>query len=351
MDEFMQLLLSDKRNPDIPKEDDFFGKLIGEWNFDMIADPDTETEHHVSGEWVFRRTLEGMAIQDIFICPARGKRQNGGEYGTTVRYYNKETRTWDVSYSCGMGTVQLEARKENDCIVLTEISKKHLKWTFSNITENTFQWTSTEEFDDKTKTYCIIYATRKNLDNVYEYCPQYENKKYLLRFISEKDCDDLLKVYSDKKAVPLFNSDNCNGDTFYYTTKERMEQAIAFWKTSYKDGWFVRWSIIDKTKNEVIGTIELFRRKSDDYFNGFGIMRLDLRSDYEKADEIENILSLIIKPSYSLFDCCTIATKAISIATERIIALEKLGFNLADKKLIGHDSTEYDSYFIKSAQA
>ena len=37
-----------------------------------------------------------------------------------------------------------------------------------------------------------------------------------------EDCDDLLEVYSDEAAVPLFNNDNCKGDDFHYKTKERM---------------------------------------------------------------------------------------------------------------------------------
>ncbi len=112
---------------------------------------------------------------------------------------------------------------------------------------------------------------------------KYENQKYALRFVSDNNCDALLKVYSDEKSVSFFNSDNCNGDKFHYTTKERMMQAIDFWHTSYKNCSFVCWSIIDKAKNEAVGTIELFNRKADDYFNNFGILRLDLRSDYEKT--------------------------------------------------------------------
>lgn len=47
------------------------------------------------------------------------------------------------------------------------------------------------------------------MPNVYEKCPVYENEEYLLRLIECDDWKDLLKVYSDTKAVPLFNSDNC----------------------------------------------------------------------------------------------------------------------------------------------
>ena len=186
------------------------------------------------------------------------------------------------------------------------------------------------------------------MSNVYKNCPQFENEKYLLRFVNEDDCRDLLKVYSDKKAVPFFNSDNCGGDDFYYTTESRMKEAIKYWLWEYSRQGFVRWSIIDKDTIEVIGTIELFHRDSDDYFTNCGLLRLDLRSDYETAKEIKKILSLILKPTFELFDCDKIATKAIPEAKERIKALSNMGFLLSKEKLIGHDGTEYGDYFIVS---
>lgn len=184
------------------------------------------------------------------------------------------------------------------------------------------------------------------MSNVYKKCPQFENEKYLLRFVSENDCKDLLKVYSDKKAVPFFNSDNCGGDDFHYTTESRMKEAIKYWLWEYRRQGFVRWSIIDKDANEAIGTIELFHRDSNDFFTNCGLLRLDLRSDYEYATDIENVLSLTIEPTFELFDCEKIATKAIPKAKERIKALSNMGFLLSKEKLIGHDGTEYQDYFI-----
>ena len=69
--------------------------------------------------------------------------------------------------------------------------------------------------------------------NIYKTFPTLENDKYILRPVLDADLDNLLKVYSDVKAVPLFNSDNCHGDDFYYTTKARMKQALDFWKQAY----------------------------------------------------------------------------------------------------------------------
>lgn len=182
--------------------------------------------------------------------------------------------------------------------------------------------------------------------NVYENVPKFENENFLLRMVSNYDIDSLFKVYSDKKAVPFFNSDNCHGDTFYYDTIEKMEKAIEFWLYSYKEKYFVRWSIIEKSTNVAIGTIELFHRDANDYFTNTGLLRLDLASDYEKESIIEDILNLIISDTYELFQCNKIATKAIPTAIERIQALKNCGFIPTDKSLIGGDGTEYNSYYV-----
>lgn len=184
------------------------------------------------------------------------------------------------------------------------------------------------------------------MGDVYENCPKYESADYTLRMVSQDDKLDLLKVYSDKKAVPFFNSDNCGGDDFYYTTESRMEEAIDYWFFEYNRAGFVRWTIVSKSTYEAIGTIELFHRDSDDYFTNCGVLRLDIRSDYEMSGEIIKILRLIIEPSYTLFHCDKIATKSIPSATERIKALENLGFKSTAESLIGHDGTKYESYFV-----
>lgn len=184
------------------------------------------------------------------------------------------------------------------------------------------------------------------MEDVYKNCPRFENEKYILRFVSEDDCLDLLKVYSDKNAVSLFNSDNCHGDDFYYTTEQRMKQAIDFWLLSYEESCFVRWTIIDKSINTAIGTIELFHRDADDYFTNCGLLRLDLRSDYENEKDMDGILSLIVPLTFELFDCDKIATKVIPAANERRKALLKLNFTESDEMLVGHDGTKYKYYMI-----
>ncbi|MBS6511467.1 MAG: N-acetyltransferase [Clostridiales bacterium] len=180
----------------------------------------------------------------------------------------------------------------------------------------------------------------------YETCPRYENEKYMKRMLLKDDKEDILKVYSDEKAVALFNSDNCGGDDFHYTTEDRMEQAIAYWLWEYDRKGFVRWTIVSKTAEEAIGTIELFNRKADDYFNNCGLLRLDLRSDYEREQSIFEILSLIVPSVFELFQCRIIATKIPPLASERKLAITRFGFAASEEKLIGHDQTIYTDYYV-----
>lgn len=94
--------------------------------------------------------------------------------------------------------------------------------------------------------------------NVYESIPTMEKGEIRLRPVTAEDEAALLRVYGDPLALPFFNSDNCHGDIFYYDTPEKMRRAMDFWRTSWEQGWFVRWAIA--LRSEVIGTVELCRR-------------------------------------------------------------------------------------------
>lgn len=185
------------------------------------------------------------------------------------------------------------------------------------------------------------------MNDVYKKIPVFENDQFQLRGTTKDDAMDLMRVYSDQNAIPLFNSDNCHGDDFCYQTVDRMNKAIDFWLFSYQTQQFVRWSVIDKAQDEAVGTIELFHRESKDYFSNCGLLRLDLRSDYEKSSVIKTILSLIVPHSFELFSCDKVATKAIPAAAERRRALHDLGFKESPEKLKGNGGmTAYDAYFV-----
>lgn len=177
--------------------------------------------------------------------------------------------------------------------------------------------------------------------NVYEQCPIYEKELITLRLIKNGDAEELLKCYSDEKAVPLFNSDNCRDD-FHYATMERMEMAVDFWEFSYANKYFVRWTVILNSTNEKIGTIEMFHASDEWESNHYGILRIDLQSKYEIQSIIEDILAVSNEFFYELFGVEVVLTKAIPEASERISALKSSGFKPINKKL-----KIYDDYYCR----
>ena len=138
MKDFFSALVSQEKNRVIPEEFNYFGKLIGSWQIDYVE------SHHsrvIKGEWHFSWVLEGMAIQDVIILPDY-------EYGTSLRIYNHDTYAWDVAYGYTRKIIRLEARKQDDMIVLTYIDDETRKWIFTRIEDNQFHWQNITIKDD-----------------------------------------------------------------------------------------------------------------------------------------------------------------------------------------------------------
>lgn len=183
------------------------------------------------------------------------------------------------------------------------------------------------------------------MKDIYEECPIYSKNLITLRQTIIEDAEELLKCYSDEKAVPFFNSDNCHGDIFYYSTIERMKQAIDFWNYSYSNRYFVRWTVILNDTNVKVGTIEMFHRLAEDEFNHYGILRIDLQSDYESKEIINEISEIASENFFKAFDVKAILTKAIPEATERIASLLQNGYKPENRKVM-----TYDDYYVRFAE-
>lgn len=183
------------------------------------------------------------------------------------------------------------------------------------------------------------------MKDIYEECPIYSKNLITLRKTIIEDAEEILKCYSDEKAVPLFNSDNCHGDTFYYSTTERVKQAIDFWNFSYNNRHFVRWTVILNDTNEKIGTIEMFHRLAEDEFNHYGILRIDLQSNFESKAIINEILEIANENFFKAFEVNAILTKAITKATKRIASLVQNGYKPINMKVMN-----YDDYYVRFAE-
>lgn len=109
--------------------------------------------------------------------------------------------------------------------------------------------------------------------NPFEKCPIVETKSFIIRLIEKSDSKDLFNCYHDEKALVLMNDDNCDFG-FYVKTEDEMANTVGYWLDFYKNGYFIRFSIVERNTGRIIGTIE--------GFNGeVGVLRIDIASIYD----------------------------------------------------------------------
>ena len=117
------------------------------------------TKHTGRGEIHFAWALEGRAVQDVWILP-------GVFYGTTLRIYDPEMDAWHILWSDPLRqfyTRQTGRARGHDIVQEgTDTSGAPIRWTFTDITPNSFRWLG-ERSDDDGRTYWLqaeFLATR-----------------------------------------------------------------------------------------------------------------------------------------------------------------------------------------------
>ncbi len=149
----------------IPGEYDWFAPLLGDWDCDYYDEPVPGQKRHVKGEWIFRRILEGTGVQDVFIFPSRSTKetdpQPDGEYGTSLRLFNRDRHCYDVVYACAGTMKRLCFKKEGTRLVGKVLDEEATYWIFSDITGDSFRWEYvTPDPDGSRKLVCEIFGRR-----------------------------------------------------------------------------------------------------------------------------------------------------------------------------------------------
>ena len=135
-----EALAADGPHPEHAEALMLFGRFVGEWDFDWVAyDRDGEQSSAERGEWIFDWVLEGRAVQDVWIVPAR-------EYGTTIRVYDPRLDVWLVTWHGPVNGARrtFVARRSGDEIVQEGRTERGhpMRWIFSEIAEDSFSWRS-----------------------------------------------------------------------------------------------------------------------------------------------------------------------------------------------------------------
>ena len=153
---FTRALVAKHRSPEIEAHEDVYAGLLGAWDVQVRNRADDGTFEVIAGEWYFARTLEGRAVQDVWIAPTRASRRGGvaraNLYGTSVRAFDPQTRRWLVTWinpATGAFAV-LNTRKAGERLVQEgELSDGHsIRWIFQEITDTTFHWTGETQLPD-----------------------------------------------------------------------------------------------------------------------------------------------------------------------------------------------------------
>lgn len=147
---FLEALSHAGRAPEISEADDLYGWLVGSWELDIVNYWGDLSSLNLKAEAHFGWVLEGRAVQDVWIIPRPGQRsampnQNIFSYGTTLRVWDSQLRAWRVTWINPVTRTHVELigrRSGNDIVqVGTNPEGTPIRWTFSQITPNSFHWT------------------------------------------------------------------------------------------------------------------------------------------------------------------------------------------------------------------
>jgi hypothetical protein len=134
-----------------------YAPLRGDWAVTVVDHLADGTRHTGTGEWHFDWVLEGRAMQDVWISPPRSVRSPGmtppafDRYGTTVRFFDPAVTGWRVVWinpaQNFVATFVGRARGRDIVQEGTGDDGSTLRWTFSNITHDSFAWRGETSLD------------------------------------------------------------------------------------------------------------------------------------------------------------------------------------------------------------
>src|SRR4051812_20826236 len=143
-----ETLLAAGPHPSLGSHADTYGRIIGSWTGELARYQDGKRVASASVEAHFAWVLEGRAVQDVWITPARADRQTSAGagvnwYGSTLRVFEPSTGAWNAVWTDPMSQLRIElvGRRQGDEIVqIGTRAGRPIRWTFSEIEPGSFTW-------------------------------------------------------------------------------------------------------------------------------------------------------------------------------------------------------------------
>jgi hypothetical protein len=152
-DAFRSALHSDGPAADRADAMQLYGRFVGAWDGEVWFVDEAGREHTISAEVQFGWVLQGRAVQDVWIAPARSEGEAERRmYGTTLRVYDPERDDWEITWiDPGLGKfARQRGNAVGDDIVqeAREDDGSLTQWIFTDIEPDSFRWLSRRSDDD-----------------------------------------------------------------------------------------------------------------------------------------------------------------------------------------------------------
>lgn len=145
---FIEALAAGGPHPSLGVHAATYGRFIGSWTGEARYYPADGSTAISSVEIHFAWALNGRAVQDVWIAPARPDRAAGAVskvdlYGSTLRIFDPSSESWRVVWwnpVIAKGS-ELEGRRQGDDVVQLGVRDgQTIRWTFSEVRDDSFLW-------------------------------------------------------------------------------------------------------------------------------------------------------------------------------------------------------------------
>jgi hypothetical protein len=154
----LDVLGADGPHPDHVEALMLYGRFVGAWDGRVVVTRRDGSSREESCEVLFGWVLEGRAVQDVWIGPARRDRGDPARdtrrdmYGTTIRVYDPEHDVWHITWiEPGSQTCEhMTGSRQGPDIVQEhrDADGARWQWVFTDITADSFRWVARESRDD-----------------------------------------------------------------------------------------------------------------------------------------------------------------------------------------------------------
>jgi Protein of unknown function (DUF1706) len=168
-DPMLEALYASQPNQALASKLQLYGQFVGSWELECELHPLIGPARRAEGEWHFNWVLDGKAIQDVWIFPAR--RLRGGEkpaepwhmYGSTFRWYDPAIDAWHITWFDPTRPAELRQIGRAVGADIVQIGEDHhgvlSRWRFVEITRQSFRWLGETSWD-KGATWRLILEMR-----------------------------------------------------------------------------------------------------------------------------------------------------------------------------------------------